>query len=79
VDAEASTSPRLAALQRSIAGGDRAALAAFWDEVARAGTPLIEPVAGDADHCLVTFLWRATGAAAVTLQSPAGGVDPARN
>jgi enterochelin esterase family protein len=79
MDAEAPTSPRLAALERAIAGGDHTAIAAFWDEVARAGTPLVEPVEGDADPCLVTFLWRGAGAAAVALQSPAGGVDPAKN
>jgi enterochelin esterase-like enzyme len=60
VDVEAPISPRVAALERATSGGDRAALGAFWDDVTRAGTPLVEPAEGDADHYLVTFLWRAT-------------------
>lgn len=36
------------------------ALDAFWQEVSQQGTPLIEPIAGDDTHSLVTFLWRAT-------------------
>lgn len=52
-------SPRVAALQRSIAVGDDAALEDFWQEVAKQGAPLVEPIAGDSQHVLVTFLWRA--------------------
>jgi enterochelin esterase family protein len=51
-------SPRLEALRAALAGGDGAALERFWAEVAAAGTPLIEPLAGDDAHALVTFLWR---------------------
>ncbi|MNU45093.1 Enterochelin esterase [compost metagenome] len=47
-------SPRLAALARTVARGGTTA--AFWDEVAREGTPLVEAV--DATHDRVTFLWR---------------------
>lgn len=52
-------SPRLVALQQRLAGGDRAALDSFWQEVAERGTPLVEPIEGEADHMLVTFLVRA--------------------
>jgi enterochelin esterase-like enzyme len=52
-------SPRLIALQQRLAGGDRAALESFWKEVAELGTPLVEPIEGDQDRVLVTFLWRA--------------------
>ncbi len=30
----------------------------FWDSLQGPGTPLIEPVPGDAAHSLVTFVWR---------------------
>jgi enterochelin esterase family protein len=56
--AEPTTSPRIAALKRELEGGNDAALEAFWREVERAGTPLIEPIAGDETTYLVTFLWR---------------------
>jgi len=57
-DELAPASPRIAALRRALEAGDAGALAAFWDEVAREGTPLVEPVAGDDSRSLVTFLWR---------------------
>ena len=52
-------SPRLAALQQEIDAGNTAALDGFWQEVSRQGTPLIEPIPGDGEHSLVTFIWRA--------------------
>ncbi len=52
-------SPRLIALQKEIQAGNRAALESFWQEVAKQGTPLVEPIPGDAKHVWVTFLWRA--------------------
>ncbi|HEX2186768.1 MAG TPA: enterochelin esterase domain-containing protein, partial [Chloroflexota bacterium] len=56
-------SPRIAALRHSLAAGTeaRATLTAFWDEVARSGTPLVEAIPGDDGHLLVTFLWRDAG------------------
>jgi len=51
--------PRVAALAP---GGT----AAFWDEVAARGTPLVEP---DGDAYRVTFLWRDADAAAVVLHA----------
>lgn len=53
-------SPRIAALWGELAGGNAAALGAFWRDVAEHGTPLVEPVEHDEAHLLVTFLWRAT-------------------
>ncbi|MER5253102.1 enterochelin esterase [Streptomyces sp. NPDC002855] len=35
-----------------------AILEEFWADAARRGTPLIEAVEGDPDHCAATFLWR---------------------
>lgn len=54
-------SPRIAALEQALTAGDTAALVAFWQEVNESGAPLIEPIEGDDEHCLVTFLWRAGG------------------
>jgi hypothetical protein len=51
-------STRVATLQRRLDGGDRHAIDDFWQEVAAEGTPLIEPVPGDDEHVLVTFVWR---------------------
>jgi enterochelin esterase family protein len=45
-------SPRVAALRPE-------ALDAFWDDVEREGTPLVEPAPGAPAHRIVTFLWRA--------------------
>jgi len=50
-------SPRLAALEKQLKSGDVAALENFWREVKQEGTPLVEPVPGDDQHVLVTFLW----------------------
>jgi enterochelin esterase-like enzyme len=51
--------PRLQALQRDIEAGNTTALEAFWQEVSKLGTPLIEPIAGDSKHSWVSFVWRA--------------------
>ncbi len=58
--ANALTSLLLAALQRALDARDFGALAVFWHQVAERGTPLVEPIPGDAEHMLVIFLWRAT-------------------
>jgi enterochelin esterase-like enzyme len=55
---EVVASPRIAALEQALAGGDRTAPAAFWAEVARTGTPLVEPRDDEPAHRTVTFLWR---------------------
>ena len=35
------------------------ALGDFWKEVVKQGAPVVEPVQGDSQYVLVTFLWRA--------------------
>jgi len=50
-------SPKLAALAAR-ASEDGGAVARFWAETAASGTPLIEPIGGDAESVLVTFLCR---------------------
>jgi len=59
-------SPRIETLRHAVEAGQNAALDAFWGEVAGHGAPLIEPCA-DADHALVTFLWRGAAEAAVVI------------
>jgi enterochelin esterase family protein len=51
-------SPRIADLAARIAAGEADALARFWDDVERQGTPLVESLSDDGRYVLVTFLWR---------------------
>lgn len=51
-------SPRLADLRTALASSGDAALQAFWQEVEREGTPLIEPAPGSPDERVYTFVWR---------------------
>lgn len=53
-------SPRIQTLKREIESGRTAALAEFWQEMMRQGTPLVEPFIGQNTLRLVTFLWRGT-------------------
>ena len=53
-------SPRLKKLLHDLQGGKQSALDTFWPEVSQQGAPLIERMANDAQHVLVTFLWRAS-------------------
>jgi enterochelin esterase-like enzyme len=50
-------SPRLTALRYELQSNG-AVLPAFWDDVAKKGAPLIEPIEGNDRAYLVTFLWR---------------------
>ncbi|MFY9561207.1 MAG: alpha/beta hydrolase-fold protein [Terriglobales bacterium] len=52
-------SPRLVTLEKQLKSGDAAALDNFWREVKQQGTPLVEPIPGDDQRVLVTFLWHA--------------------
>src|SRR5665213_250587 len=45
-------------LKRQLPADHAVALKRFWEEVARTGTPLIEPVPGEKSYSIVTFLWR---------------------
>jgi hypothetical protein len=51
-------SPRLLRLRLELADGNTGALADFWREVEKTGTPLIEPVRGDEGSFFTTFVWR---------------------
>ena len=52
------TSPAIESLRKQIDGGS--STESFWDGVTRSGTPLVEPIDGDAKRTRVTFLWRGT-------------------
>ncbi|MGQ0570857.1 MAG: hypothetical protein ACT4P5_15235, partial [Armatimonadota bacterium] len=56
---ETLASPRLAALQKELEVGNRAALENFWQEITKQGAPLVEPVKGESRNVWLTFLWRA--------------------
>lgn len=51
-------SPCIERLARRIDGGDTTALASFWKELEAEGAPIVEPIDGEPDHRLVTFVWR---------------------
>ena len=51
-------SPRLSTLQSEIRAGNVRSLQDFWQEMSEEGTPLVEPISGDPEHALLTFLWR---------------------
>jgi enterochelin esterase-like enzyme len=53
-------SPRMQILKEALERGDASALESFWDELRECGTPLIEPIEGDDESSLATFVWRAT-------------------
>ena len=59
-DGQRYISPRLALLQKEVRARNKSAIESFWREMAEQGTPLIEPVKGQASYYLVTFLWRHT-------------------
>ena len=54
-----SISPRVSALYRRIEAGDPAAIDAFWQQLTREGTPLLEELEGDRESLLLTLVWRA--------------------
>jgi enterochelin esterase family protein len=51
-------SPRIAALRKKVESGDTQAIAAFWREVEKEGTPIVERMEDNDKDNLVTFLWR---------------------
>ncbi len=53
-------SPRLVQLKRDLQCDPAHAVARFWAAIEQQGTPLVEPLANDPEHMVVTFLWRAT-------------------
>lgn len=65
-------SPRLQALQKTIASGG--STADFWKEIAREGSPLIESVSDQ--ESLVTFLWKGEAKNVRLFGSPSGDHDP---
>jgi len=55
-------SPRIKQLNADLNAGKPNALADFWQEVKTRTTPLIEPIEGDSQYALATFLWQGNSA-----------------
>lgn len=51
-------SPQIAALKEAVRTSKTHSTLDFWDSIKKQGTPVIEPIKGDKDYSLVTFLWR---------------------
>ena len=51
-------SPRIATLHSAIESNPKEGASAFWEEVKKTGSPLIERLPDDDKNMLVTFLWR---------------------
>lgn len=71
-------SPALRALKKGLDEGRDGALADFWRGVERAGAPLVEPLEGDAENMLVTFLWRAPAGERYVAVFPLARPNPLR-
>lgn len=52
------SSRRIIGLKRRLETGDSRTLGEFWRDVARSGTPLIEPAQDNPNQVVVTFVWR---------------------
>ncbi|MBX9787716.1 MAG: DUF3327 domain-containing protein [Pirellulales bacterium] len=51
-------SPRLRQLAEAVTAGDHSAVDAFWAEMKKNTTPLVEPLEGQQDHVWLTFVWK---------------------
>src|SRR5205807_7542857 len=51
-------SPRIELLKNQIQSGNKSAIDQFWAEIKNHTAPLIEAIPADANHSLVTFLYR---------------------
>ncbi len=76
-------SPTIRALGAAVEAGNTSAEEAFWRQIMERGTPLVERTDEDADHVLVTFVWKASEPTArVVLNGQLGqltGTRPADN
>jgi enterochelin esterase-like enzyme len=50
-------SSTIASLRRAVNQGRADAVENFWQSITKHGAPLIEPIAGEPDYSLVTFVW----------------------
>src|SRR5215204_3330079 len=58
---ETPISPTLAVLQKGLKAENRSALENFWQEIAKKGAPLVEPISDENEYVWLTFLWRVKG------------------
>ncbi len=73
-------SPRLARLLDEQPSERPELIDAFWEEMKRSGTPLVEPIEGEKDYVWLTFLFRdEDGLNNVVLAGGAAPGDPAEN
>jgi len=74
-------SPRITSLEQALTSGGTTALGTFWQEAIEHGMPLMEPIEGDDEHYLVTFVWRDGGGTqnVVVFAGPAGWDHPKDN
>jgi enterochelin esterase family protein len=82
--ADPGASPRIAKLRGDLQDRGAAAVLDFWQERSRSGAPIIEPIPGDDQHSLVTFVWQGSAEAknVVVVDGVAlgvGDVDPANS
>jgi enterochelin esterase-like enzyme len=56
--ADLDDSAAIVRLKREVPANSTIAVKRFWEEVARRGTPLIEPISNKKNYSLVTFVWR---------------------
>ena len=56
--ADPNSSPTINILRKQVESGTLDAVERFWASVSRTVTPLIEPIPGQTDFSLITFLWR---------------------
>jgi Domain of unknown function (DUF3327) len=57
-DEDAPQSPLIVELKRKVQAGEKNATIAFWERVAKQGTPFVEPTANAPHQRLLTFLYR---------------------
>lgn len=55
---ETYASERIARLRRDVRAGKSGAVNEFWMEAVKRGGPVVEPINGDDQNVLVTFLWK---------------------
>lgn len=51
-------SPRIATLKQAVERGEAGAVQEFWKQIEANGSPIVEPIAGDEAHVLMTLLAR---------------------
>src|SRR5262249_21399615 len=72
-------SPLLQKLRTDLPSHSEKALDKFWRKISLEGTPLVEPIKGDDQNLLVTFLWRSSATKKYIVVFPLAWRYPLRN